>query len=374
MGNWIGMIAGRIRTLPLSGASLAPEQTPSPLPTIAPSAPPSGEPTASPTPQPSPLPTPVPSADPGAAPSEGLEQAAEFLWQPWMWGIVAAVVAIAVVILVILVILLVRRHRSRRATPAGGNVTSLAVGKVHEQGARKSQQDCFAVSPVEMARDRGLLAVVADGMGGLSDGDRVSQAAVGAMLDAFLSSPADPAILLPSLLARANRAVNALLGEEGLNQSGSTLAAAYIRDGAAYYLSVGDSRICLLRAGELYQLNREHIYRNELLVGAVNGSDTFEQAVAHPKAGGLTSYLGMGQLKYVDLPAAPLWLRPGDKLVLMSDGVYNALSPAELTRVLDGDARRAAEQVAAAVQAKGYAYQDNYTAIIIQCGKEGDRP
>lgn len=365
------MIAGRIRTLPLSGASLAPEQTPSPLPTIAPSAPPSGEPTASPTPQPSPLPTPVPSADPGAAPSEGLEQAAEFLWQPWMWGIVAAVVAIAVVILVIL---LVRRHRSRRATPAGGNVTSLAVGKVHEQGARKSQQDCFAVSPVEMARDRGLLAVVADGMGGLSDGDRVSQAAVGAMLDAFLSSPADPAILLPSLLARANRAVNALLGEEGLNQSGSTLAAAYIRDGAAYYLSVGDSRICLLRAGELYQLNREHIYRNELLVGAVNGSGTFEQAVAHPKAGGLTSYLGMGQLKYVDLPAAPLWLRPGDKLVLMSDGVYNALSPAELTRALDGDARRAAEQVAAAVQAKGYAHQDNYTAIIIQCGKEGDRP
>lgn len=374
MGNWIGMIAGRIRTLPLSGASLAPEQTPSPLPTIAPSAPPSGEPTASPTPQPSPLPTPVPSADPGAAPSEGLEQAAEFLWQPWMWGIVAAVVAIAVVILVILVILLVRRHRSRRAAPAGGNVTSLAVGKVHEQGARKSQQDCFAVSPVEMARDRGLLAVVADGMGGLSDGDRVSQAAVGAMLDAFLSSPADPAILLPSLLARANRAVNALLGEEGLNQSGSTLAAAYIRDGAAYYLSVGDSRICLLRAGELYQLNREHIYRNELLVGAVNGSGTFEQAVAHPKAGGLTSYLGMGQLKYVDLPAAPLWLRPGDKLVLMSDGVYNALSPAELTRVLDGDARRAAEQVAAAVQAKGYAHQDNYTAIIIQYGKEGDRP
>lgn len=368
------MIAGRIRTLPLSGASLAPEQTPSPLPTIAPSAPPSGEPTASPTPQPSPLPTPVPSADPGAAPSEGLEQAAEFLWQPWMWGIVAAVVAIAVVILVILVILLVRRHRSRRAAPAGGNVTSLAVGKVHEQGARKSQQDCFAVSPVEMARDRGLLAVVADGMGGLSDGDRVSQAAVGAMLDAFLSSPADPAILLPSLLARANRAVNALLGEEGLNQSGSTLAAAYIRDGAAYYLSVGDSRICLLRAGELYQLNREHIYRNELLVGAVNGSGTFEQAVAHPKAGGLTSYLGMGQLKYVDLPAAPLWLRPGDKLVLMSDGVYNALSPAELTRVLDGDARRAAEQVAAAVQAKGYAHQDNYTAIIIQYGKEGDRP
>ena len=374
MGNWIGMIAGRIRTLPLSGASLAPEQTPSPLPTIAPSAPPSGEPTASPTPQPSPLPTPVPSADPGAAPSEGLEQAAEFLWQPWMWGIVAAVVAIAVVILVILVILLVRRHRSRRAAPAGGNVTSLAVGKVHEQGARKSQQDCFAVSPVEMARDRGLLAVVADGMGGLSDGDRVSQAAVGAMLDAFLSSPADPAILLPSLLARANRAVNALLGEEGLNQSGSTLAAAYIRDGAAYYLSVGDSRICLLRAGELYQLNREHIYRNELLVGAVNGSGTFEQAVAHPKAGGLTSYLGLGQLKYVDLPAAPLWLRPGDKLVLMSDGVYNALSPAELTRVLDGDARRAAEQVAAAVQAKGYAHQDNYTAIIIQYGKEGDRP
>lgn len=366
MGNRIGIIAGRIRTLPLSGTALAAE------PSAPPSAAPSVEPTMAPTQQPSPLPTLESSADPGAVPSEGLEQAAEFLWQPWMWGIVAAVAAIAVVVIVLLLVR--RRRRSRRAAPAGGNVTSLAVGKVHEQGTRKSQQDCFAVSPVEMARERGLLAVVADGMGGLSDGDRVSQAAVEAMLDAFLSSPADPAILLPSLLARANWAVNELLGEDSLSQSGSTLVAAYLRDGAAYYLSVGDSRICLLRAGELYQLNREHIYRNELLVGAVNGSGTFEQAVAHPKAGGLTSYLGMGQLKYVDLPAAPLWLRPGDKLVLMSDGVYNALSPAELTQALGDDARRAAEQVAAAVQAKGYAHQDNYTAIIIQCGKGEDRP
>ena len=375
--------------------SAAPSVQPSVVPSVQPSAMPSVQPSVAPSIQPSAVPSVIPSADP--SPAATLDPAVLPSTDPnavwggcvpvWLWIVLAIVVA---AVLAAVVILLVRRRRRRECPqipyadpiqlgtePIPGSDLSdyaqLSVGKVHEQGARESQQDCFAVSPAEMLEEHGLFAVVADGMGGLSDGDKVSQAAVGAMLDGFMSAQTEPGLMLPGLLGRANRAVNELLGAERLSRSGSTLVAVYVRDTAAYYISVGDSRICLLRDGVLYQLNREHIYRNELFTAAINGTGSLEQAVNHPKAGGLTSYLGMGQLKYVDLPAQPVWLRPGDKLILMSDGVYNALPADELVQLLEQDVSQAAQAVADRIKEKNFKYQDNYTAVIIGWGKGGDQ-
>ncbi len=258
--------------------------------------------------------------------------------------------------------------RRRRKQPAPEGLLwsgSVSVEKLHEQGARPGQQDCFFVSPAE--EGAGLLAVVADGMGGLSDGDKVSQAAVSAMAQGFYYVRGTPQQVLLQLAQRANGAVNQLLGEDGAYRSGSTLTAGLIRDGAFHYLSVGDSRICLYRQGELYQLNREHVYRSELYVNYVNGEETLDGAAAHPKGAGLTSFLGMGRLKYIDLPAQPVPVRPGDRFLLMSDGVYNALTPGELSAALDQGAGQAAQAINDAIRAKGYQNQDNYTAVILNC-------
>lgn len=227
--------------------------------------------------------------------------------------------------------------------------------------------------PDELRGEYGLLAVVADGMGGLSDGDKVSQAAVGAMLDGFCAAPGDGQLALLELLQKANLAVNRLLGAENLSKSGSTLAAALIRGGRFHWLSVGDSRIVLLRGGALIQLNREHIYKNELLLSAVNGQESFASALSRPKAAGLTSYLGMGRLKHVDIPAAPVEVLPGDVFVLMSDGVYNALDERELISALSRPAHSAADEIKRAVTAKGYRTQDNFTAVIIEAVSGGKR-
>ena len=272
------------------------------------------------------------------------------------------------------------RPRKRRGAPAGAvPMPSVPVapvpaapmpasgviqaGKLHYQGDRESQQDCMAVSPLEMYASQGVLAVVADGMGGLSDGDQMSQAAVTAMMEGFLNArECDPL----ALTIRANQAVNALLGPARLGNSGTTLVAGIARDGLFRYVSVGDSRICLFRRGSLIQLNREHIFRNELATRAVNGMGTLWDAETHPKAGGLTSYLGMGELKYVDIPAEPLRLERGDKVILMSDGVYNALTQAELESALGLSAQSAADTIARMIQAKAYRNQDNYTAIILE--------
>lgn len=241
------------------------------------------------------------------------------------------------------------------------------VEKLHELGARKNQQDCFAVSSPELAKEHGLLMVVADGMGGLSDGDKISQAAVSAALNAFFSIDGTPEQVLLGLLAYANRAVYRLSGSDGALTGGTTILMGLLKDNVFYYLSVGDSRICLYRDGQLYQLNREHIYRMDLALLAVNGEIGVGEVYSHQKGDGLTSYLGMGPLKYIDLPAKPLAVLPGDKIILMSDGVYNALTTEEFTAALDAGTGKAADALDLAIKSKGYARQDNYTALILSC-------
>ena len=209
--------------------------------------------------------------------------------------------------------------------------------------------------------------IVADGMGGLSDGDKISQAAVSAALNAFFSVEGDPRQILLSLLAHAHRTVTRLSGSDGMPSGGTTILMGLFKDNMFHYLSVGDSRICLYRHGQLYQLNREHIYCNDLAVSAVNGEIGIGDVYSHRKSGGLTSFLGMGALKHIDLPAQPLATLPGDKIILMSDGVYNALTTEEFTAALDAGTGKVADALNQAIQAKGYARQDNYTAVILSC-------
>ena len=193
----------------------------------------------------------------------------------------------------------------------------------------------------------------------------MSHAAVAAMMNSFYTVQGRPEQVLLTLLSLANSEVNRLLGPDGCGKSGSTLVAGLVRDGKFHMLSVGDSRVCLYRGGTLYQLNREHIFLHELELRAVNGEENFQAAYAHPKGAGLTSFLGMGRLKYVDMPAAPTDIQAGDKFLLMSDGVYNALTQAELTACLGASAEEAAALLDQAIRTKNYSNQDNYTAVIL---------
>ena len=227
-----------------------------------------------------------------------------------LWAVAVGVLVLAVVAVVLLCLYRWRRKRAavQKKPAKPWQVARIAVGKVHEQGAREGQQDCFAVSDQALIPTHGLLAVVADGMGGLADGDKVSQSVVQAVLDTFLAAQGrgDPEWLLLALARSAVEAVGRMLGPDNFRTSGSTLVMALIREGALSFLSVGDSRICLYRGGVLIQLNREHIYQRELALRAVNGEISIPEAYASDKGSGLTSFLGMGPLTHIDLPAGPI--------------------------------------------------------------------
>lgn len=245
---------------------------------------------------------------------------------------------------------------------------NMRLGKLHSQGTRDQQQDSFGVSDESMVMTHGQLVVVCDGMGGLANGGEVSSKAVETILDKFLLMPhgADPLQILESLTVEANQAVNAMLGPAGIKACGSTLVMALLRDGLLSFLSIGDSRISLFRDGELMQLNREHVYETELVRKAVNGEMSLSDAFADKQGKGLVSYLGMGHIEAIDVPASPLKLHLGDMVVLMTDGVYNALTDEEISAALSlFDPNEAAEVLGRSIEEKGYESQDNYTAVVV---------
>lgn len=256
----------------------------------------------------------------------------------------------------------------RKAKAAGTAVKSCPeVWAVHEQGAREYQEDSYVISDTDNADIYGTLAVVSDGMGGLEKGDQVSDTVVTTAINGFYKMQGECDQILLALLTWANQAVNGLLGPSQQGKSGATVVMGLLKNGRFHYLSVGDSRICLYRNGKLIQLNREHVFRNELMLRVVNKEISFQDASLNPRAAGLTGYLGQGNLKHVDLPAQPVEVLPGDKFILMSDGVYNALADEEISAALDKDVKEAAEAIHRTVQSKNYSNQDNYTAVIMAC-------
>ncbi len=294
------------------------------------------------------------------------------------WLLIAAGVLTGVLILAVIFLFYIYRKQKKRkeeqimsASLASIEVPveTVQIGKLHEQGERSGQQDCFGVSDESLLKTHGLLAVVADGMGGLSDGDKISTAAVESVLDNFLLYQGKCTIEQQLLMLAQNavESVNGLLGQNSFGKSGSTLVMGILRDSVFSFLSIGDSRIYLYRHGILMQLNREHVYRNKLALDAVNKEIALSDVYSDSRGSGLTSFLGMGTLQLIDFPAEPIRLISGDVLLLMSDGVYNALDKEELAACLKGEPEDAAEQLRNAIQEKGYVNQDNYTAVIIAC-------
>lgn len=248
-------------------------------------------------------------------------------------------------------------------------IQQIRIGKVHGQGARSYQQDSFGVSDPEMLKGNGLLAVVADGMGGLSDGDKISTAVVETVLDGFTYSQGQgtPEQVLLTLTQWAVREVNRFLGPDHYRSSGSTMAMGMIRDGRFSWVSVGDSRICLYRGGQLIQLNREHDLKQKLALQAINGEISLQEVYTNKQKDGLVCFMGMGALDQVDLPSTPVTLIPGDQLIIMTDGIYNALEESEICAALDKGAEGAPAELEQAIQKKAYPDQDNYTAVILSC-------
>jgi serine/threonine protein phosphatase PrpC len=240
-------------------------------------------------------------------------------------------------------------------------------------GSRQEQQDSFTFSDPEdrqFVSHGGLLAVVADGMGGLADGALASRAAVQAFHSAYRAKPRAETIqsALRRSLAEANLAVGLSVGAVEPASAGTTIAAAVLYGSCLYWIAVGDTRIYVLRSGRLARVNVDHNYRTKLWPEIAEGRVARESAWNDPKASHLTSYVGMRETPPADASDRPFPLMPDDVVVVCTDGVYRALSENEIAAAflhLPIDA--ACESVRNHTLSKGHSQQDNLTVISVQC-------
>jgi serine/threonine protein phosphatase PrpC len=236
-------------------------------------------------------------------------------------------------------------------------------------GKRPEQQDA-----VDYFRANGFLfAVVCDGMGGMKGGSVASQTALACFKELTMNAE-NLSEDLPEFFLRSidimDEAVFRIEDEAGDKMnSGTTFVALAIKDRSAFWLSVGDSRLYILRDGEILQVTRDHNYLftlNQMLSAGVISKTEYEEQLF--RGDRLTSYLGMGGIEFMDICQAPFALKSGDYLIITSDGLYKTLSDEEIQDIIiDAQSvRAAAERMVDSVLERDRICQDNTSFALIK--------
>ena len=247
---------------------------------------------------------------------------------------------------------------------------SYRVANLQGIGMRQRQEDAFSfanVLDVVAMKNKGLLAIVADGMGGMKDGRLASDNAIEVIRAAYNEFDFERDIFpqLQGALIRANERVYSLLEGEG----GSTAIICLFYNSALYFASVGDSYLIIKRGHRLYHLNKKHNVLHSVYAETIRRG-SFDPSIARCDAekDAVTQYLGIDELTDIDGFVRPLPLQDGDVVMACSDGVAGVLSDEVMLQCLSNEAP---EQMTAELEqnilAAALPYQDNYTALIIKC-------
>lgn len=141
---------------------------------------------------------------------------------------------------------------------------------------------------------------------------------------------------------------------------GSTLVALMIRGRVGVCLWAGDSRLYRLRNHQLSQLSRDHSHVQELVeMGAIAP----EEAAKHPHANVITRAIGVEEPGFIDINVFNAHI--GDTFLLCSDGLYNTMEDAEISRLLGGrDPQQAAEALVQLALERGA--PDNVSVVVVK--------
>lgn len=238
---------------------------------------------------------------------------------------------------------------------------TVAVGCVQHQGAREYQEDSVGFTPVNGDPMDGFLAVAADGMGGMSSGAFVSAWTVRRMLETEFGGDTP----IHRQLVEAAQRISGEIAAGG-TKGGSTMAAVYLDREGVHICSVGDSRVYLQRGGVLTRLTEDGDYMNVLLDRVISNDMTYQQAAEDSERDSLMQFIGGGVNIRPDVNIIPIRPEKGDRLLICSDGVYNAVPDETLLQSLTLSAAAAAEDILGRVLAKGYRNQDNLTAAVLE--------
>jgi len=241
---------------------------------------------------------------------------------------------------------------------------------------RQINEDYFLVNR------RHDLYVLADGMGGHAAGEVASQLVAGTIEEfvllvnesAEITWPFGYSVRMPyehNVLQTAVQLANSRVSHtaqqsEQYTGMGATVVVVWIRGTKAFYCHIGDSRIYLLREGQLSRLTQDHSLVQEQIS---RGLITPEEAKTHRLRHVVTR--AVGGRDSVDVSVQEQGLQVGDLLLLCSDGLTDCVTDSEICRIMGTPARPeelCQELVDTANRGGG---DDNITVVLVQYSPNG---
>jgi serine/threonine protein phosphatase PrpC len=184
----------------------------------------------------------------------------------------------------------------------------------------------------EEKRSLGALAALADGVGGMDRGEVASRLAVETSIAVFREAKGEqtPQQLLTQMFNAANLAVyDKGMENHGKSRMATTLCLAIMRNDEIVVGNVGDSRVYLVRKGEIRQLSTDHSYVGmQQKFGLISEQDA--KTSEHRSV--LTRSVGQDPVIRVDLEQTTAF--KGDRVVLCSDGLYAHVADGEIAEIV----------------------------------------
>jgi protein phosphatase len=184
----------------------------------------------------------------------------------------------------------------------------------------------------ELKAAKGVLLLVADGVGGHSAGEIASSTAADVISRVYYEYQGDMNSALVEAFREANREIcRTASADPRLKGMGTTCSALVVNDGAAISANVGDSRLYLIRNDDIYLMTED-----DSVVGAMvkHGLITREDARHHPDKNVIVSALGGAPEVSVSTWDAPLPVRVGDQFVVCSDGLSDLVNEQEMKQIV----------------------------------------
>ncbi|MBC1239858.1 PP2C family serine/threonine-protein phosphatase [Nostoc sp. 2RC] len=265
--------------------------------------------------------------------------------------------------------ILVETRQAIRTPKIKWNVASRST--VGLSTSRLQNEDNYGVRQQQLSDvETMILGVVADGMGGMSQGEVASKLSVQTILDEPIPSEFKTVEQrnewLISLFQKANDVVS-----KNVKKGGTTLSLILAIAQQLMVAHVGDSRIYLLRQGEIRQLSEDHSLVAMLVA---SGQITEAESLEHPDRNVLTKSLGSksklsdGYVQDLKRTTQELsmTLENADILLLCSDGVWDLVAKNEFVEIFNNiqDLQLAVDTTIERVIKRGAS--DNATLLAMQ--------
>lgn len=201
-----------------------------------------------------------------------------------------------------------------------------SVFQVSRRGGREKNEDRMGYC---YTRESAFF-LLADGMGGHPEGEVAAQLALQTMSAYFqkVSKPkvgSVPEFLAGALLAAHHQILRYASDKAMLDSPRTTLVAAVIESGYIQWIHSGDSRLYLIRNGELVTRTRDHSFSEQ--------QSQLSTSHAPVNRNVLFTCLGSPQRPMFDM-STNVPLHQGDRVLLCSDGLWSAVPDNELVSVM----------------------------------------